>query len=93
MGKVFISHSSKDRDILCLFKDLILKSGIGLTDKEIFYTSSPETGVPIGENIPQYIKENLCDLKGIGIQKEMVYGGSHNGGSHVRTETGIQQRR
>lgn len=59
MAKVFISHSSKDKDVVNLFKDIILKSGIGLTDKDIFYTSSPETGVPIGENIPQYIKDNL----------------------------------
>ena len=64
MAKVFISHSSKDKDIVSLFKDIILKSGIGLTDKDIFYTSSPETGVPIGENIPLYIKKNLkeCDF-------------------------------
>lgn len=61
MAKVFISHSSADKEIVCLFKDIILKSGIGLTDADIFFTSSPETGVPIGENIPQYIKENLND--------------------------------
>ena len=61
MVKVFISHSSKDKNIVGLFKDIILKSGIGLKDENIFYTSSPETGVPIGENIPEYIKRNLID--------------------------------
>lgn len=61
MAKIFISHSSADKDIVCLFKDIILKSGIGLTDADIFFTSSPETGVPIGGNIPQYIKDNLLD--------------------------------
>ena len=61
MVKVFISHSSKDKNIVGLFKDIILKSGIGFKDKNIFYTSSPETGVPIGENIPEYIKRNLLD--------------------------------
>lgn len=61
MVKVFISHSSKDKNIVGLFKDIILKSGIGFKDKNIFYTSSPETGVSIGENIPEYIKRNLLD--------------------------------
>lgn len=61
MPKVFISHSSKDKDIILLFKDIILKTGIGLSDDEIFFTSSPETGVPVGENIPEYIKQNLHD--------------------------------
>lgn len=61
MAKVFISHSSSDKEIVCLFKDIILKEGIGITDADIFFTSSPETGVPIGENIPEYIKTNLRD--------------------------------
>lgn len=61
MIKVFVSHSSEDKSIVSLFKDIILKSGIGLKDENIFFTSAPETGVPIGENIPEYIKRNLMD--------------------------------
>lgn len=61
MAKVFISHSSNDKDIILLFKDIILKAGIGLSDEEIFFTSSPETGVPVGGNIPEYIKQKLMD--------------------------------
>ena len=61
MPKVFISHASADKNIVCLFKDIILKGGIGLSDADIFFTSSPETGVPIGKNIPEYIKKNLRD--------------------------------
>ena len=61
MAKVFISHSSSDKEIVRLFKDIILKAGIGLSDADIFFTSSPETGVPIGKNIPEYIKTNLRD--------------------------------
>lgn len=61
MPKVFISHSSADKEIVLLFKDVILKAGIGLSDADIFFTSSPETGVPIGKNIPEYIKTNLRD--------------------------------
>ena len=61
MPTVFISHSSEDKNIVRLFKDIILKQGIGLSDTDIFFTSSPETGVPIGKNIPEYIKTNLRD--------------------------------
>lgn len=63
MAKVFISHSSKDKEIVRLFKDLVLKSGFGLSDSDIFFTSSPETGVPIGENIPMFIKDNLINCE------------------------------
>ncbi len=63
MAKVFVSHSSNDKDVVRLFKDLVLKSGFGLSDNDIFFTSSPETGVPVGENIPKYIKENLIDCE------------------------------
>ena len=63
MAKVFISHSSNDKDIVRLFKDTILKNGIGLSDDDIFFTSSPETGVPIGKNIPECIKENMVDCE------------------------------
>ena len=63
MAKVFVSHSSNDKDVVRLFKDLVLKSGFGLSDNDIFFTSSPETGVPVGENIPKYIKDNLIDCE------------------------------
>lgn len=63
MAKVFISHSSEDKDIILLFKDIILKAGVGLSDDDIFCTSSSESGVPIGGHIPEYIRKNLlnCD--------------------------------
>ncbi|WP_298062880.1 toll/interleukin-1 receptor domain-containing protein [uncultured Rikenella sp.] len=61
MVKVFISHSSEDKDIVDLFKNIILNAGLGILDADIAYTSAPETGVPTGGNIPQYIKDNLAD--------------------------------
>lgn len=61
MAKIFISHSSDDKSIVDLFKNLILNAGLGILDGDIAYTSAPETGVPIGGNIPQYIKENIAD--------------------------------
>ena len=35
---VFISHASKDKAILKLFVDNILKKGLNLTDKNIVFT-------------------------------------------------------
>lgn len=61
MAKIFISHSSEDKDIVDLFKNIILNAGLGISDNDIAYTSAPETGVPTGGNIPQYIKENIAD--------------------------------
>ena len=61
MAKIFISHSSLDKDIVDLFKNIILNAGLGIVDDDIAYTSAPETGVPTGGNIPQYIKENIAD--------------------------------
>lgn len=61
MAKIFISHSSLDKDIVDLFKNIILNAGLGILDKDIAYTSAPETGVPTGGNIPRYIKENIAD--------------------------------
>lgn len=61
MAKIFISHSSKDKAIVDLFKNIILNAGLGVPDNDIAYTSAPETGVPTGGNIPQYIKENIAD--------------------------------
>lgn len=61
MAKIFISHSSLDKNIVDLFKNIIVNAGLGIADDDIAYTSAPETGVPTGGNIPQYIKENIAD--------------------------------
>lgn len=57
---VFISHSSKDTPFIEPFKNIILKQALGLQDSNIVCTSFESTGVPIGENIPQYIKDNIA---------------------------------
>ncbi|MDE7386930.1 MAG: toll/interleukin-1 receptor domain-containing protein [Muribaculaceae bacterium] len=61
MAKVFLSHSSKDKPIVDLFKSVLLNVGLGIADEDIAYTSAVETGVPIGGNIPQFIKSNIGD--------------------------------
>lgn len=61
MARVFLSHSSKDKPVVDLFKTVLLNVGLGISDKDIAYTSAVETGVPLGRNIPQYIKLNISD--------------------------------
>jgi hypothetical protein len=56
---VFISHASKDKKLLKLFVDHILKKGLGLKDENIVFTSYEATGVVPGNNIPDYIKKNI----------------------------------
>lgn len=58
---VFISHASKDKAILKLFVDNILKKGLNLRDENIVFTSYEATGVVPGDNIPEYIKRNIAD--------------------------------
>lgn len=60
---VFISHCSKDKDIIKSFIDNILKKGLNLTDKDIACTSFEATGVNPGDNIPAYIKRNIKGAK------------------------------
>lgn len=60
---VFISHSSKDKDIVKLFIDNILKKGLGLRDEQIACTSFEATSVEPGDSIPNYIKRNIKDSK------------------------------
>lgn len=57
--KVFISHSSNDKELLDEFVDKILKQACGLANDNIVYTSIHSTGVEPGEGIPAFIKHNL----------------------------------
>lgn len=57
--RVFISHSSKDKDIIEKFTDHILQLGIGLKPEDIFCTSIEEMGIKNGEDIRHHIRENV----------------------------------
>lgn len=57
--KIFISHSSKDKDIMEKFTDNLLQLGIGLKPEDIFCTSIEEMGIKNGENIREHIRENM----------------------------------
>ena len=57
--RIFISHSSKDKDIMEKFTDYILQLGIGLNHEDVFCTSIEEMGIKNGEDIRQHIKDNV----------------------------------
>lgn len=57
--RIFISHSSKDKDIMEKFTDFILQLGIGLNHEDIFCTSIEEMGIKNGEDIRNHIRENV----------------------------------
>lgn len=64
LKKIFISHASKDSEIVNVFIDKILNLGLNIDPNDIAYTSRTETGVTNGDSIVQYIKDNIsnCDF-------------------------------
>lgn len=58
--KIFISHASKDSELINKFVDDIILLGMGLDSDIIAYTSREETGVIPGESIPQFIQDNIA---------------------------------
>ena len=60
---VFISHSSKDKDIIKSFIDNILIKGFRLDDSQIVCTSLEQYGVEGGNNIPEFICKKISGAK------------------------------
>lgn len=58
--RIFISHASKDNELIGKFVDLIFLLGMGMDSEIIAYTSREDTGVPAGESIPQFIQDNIA---------------------------------
>jgi len=59
---IFISHSSKDKDIVTSFFDNLLRLGLDISMKDIFYSSHPASGISLGENIPDELKKALNEM-------------------------------
>lgn len=59
MSKLFISHSSEDKDKIKPLIDLI--ENIGVTHNRIFFSSHPAYGVELGQNIFERLKMELED--------------------------------
>lgn len=58
--RIFISHASKDKELIGKFVDSIFLLGMGMNSETIAYTSREDTGVPAGESIPQFIQNNIA---------------------------------
>ncbi len=59
--KLFVSHSGRDSEIADAFVNFMYK--IGLSDEQIICTSKPGTHIPAGEDIYDYLKNQLADEK------------------------------
>lgn len=55
--KIFISHSSKNANYGEAMVELL--TAIGIKDEEIIFTSNDAYGIPIGQNIFQWLKERI----------------------------------
>ena len=58
--RIFISHASKDCELIGKFVDSIFLLGMGVDSEIIAYTSREDTGVTAGESIPQFIRDNIA---------------------------------
>lgn len=59
--KLFLSHSSKDEDIVNAFVNFMYK--IGLTERDIVCTSTAGTHIPAGQSIYEFLNNLLSDEK------------------------------
>ena len=59
INKIFVSHSSKDVKVVEEFVDLL--ETIGLDSNQIFCSSLPGYGIPLGENFIECLKSELSD--------------------------------
>lgn len=57
--KIFVSHSSKDKEIIGGFCDRILGLGIGINANDTFCTSIEDMDIKNGEDIRNHIKDNI----------------------------------
>ncbi|MDP1728011.1 MAG: toll/interleukin-1 receptor domain-containing protein [Bacteroidota bacterium] len=64
-GKIFISHSSKDAEIVKLFIDRILVLGLKVKNEDIFCTSVDGMGIKSGDDFKSKIKFELCNCKAV----------------------------
>ncbi len=56
-SKIFISHSSRDKGYVTYFTDLL--EYIGLKKEQLFCSSVPGYGIPLGEDIYDYLKQQF----------------------------------
>ncbi|MGN7986472.1 MULTISPECIES: toll/interleukin-1 receptor domain-containing protein [Pedobacter] len=57
--KIFISHASSNKKYGSALVELLL--GIGIKDEQIVFTSNPAYGIPIGNNIFNWLKTQISE--------------------------------
>lgn len=57
--KIFISHSSKNKNLGNALVNLL--TGVGLKDDEIIFTSNDAYGIPIGQSIFNWLKNRISE--------------------------------
>ena len=57
LKKIFLSHSSYDKKYGDALRALLI--GLGLKNSQLVYTSYPANKIPVGENIFDYLRENI----------------------------------
>lgn len=65
---IFLSHSSKDVELVGKFREIILESGLGYKPELIKFTSKEDYGIPGGLNIPDDLRSFLKEDMGLFIQ-------------------------
>lgn len=60
--RIFISHSSKNHELVELFVDNILRLGLGISYNEIFCTSIQGMGIKTGDDFVHAIKDRLNEV-------------------------------
>src|SRR4051812_10960302 len=58
-SRVFISHASADVRLAEAVKDTLVRGGLPIGS--IFFSSSRATGIPVGQNFKNYIRESLAE--------------------------------
>lgn len=57
--RIFISHSSKDKQYITKFVNQILCLGVGVSPDDVFCTSIEDLGINNGEDIRNHIHDNI----------------------------------
>ncbi len=65
---IFLSHSSKDSDIVNRFREMVLESGLSVPPDQIKFTSAEDNGVHSGISIPEDLRNFLKLETGLFIQ-------------------------
>lgn len=76
MVRVFISHSSGDKGVVEEFVDNVVCGALGLRRGEVAFTSSEASGVEPGDDIIQYLRENIAGAEAVLLMISANFKGS-----------------